>query len=395
MSAYPTTQLPATITTLPVASHATEVATRQVGTLALEPGQAEWTERQRAALDQLGLSEAPQGDMAVFLHQSQRTQLDPFARQIYMIGRWDSELGRKKWTIQTAIDGFRIVAERHGQYGGQVGPEWCGEDGQWRDVWVSTKPPIAARVGIIRKDWAQPIYATAHFHEYAGTTKAGNLTRMWATKPAVMISKCAEALALRKAFPHDLSGIYTAEEMSEREVTQVPSERADRPPAQPAEEPEPPADWDAELKRRAGNRDALLDLWNRARQVEPDNTELQQRIKQAGQAASGATADDPVGAVVATPAEGAGTDTPTGQEASGYGVSVEQRRAIGQCLLRLGVNSDHHQAALAGSLVNRQIRSVGALTSTEADKVVAELENLTDLGEVGRDTIANIIATAS
>jgi hypothetical protein len=72
------------------------------GTLALQGNQGDWTEQQRAALAQIGVAEAPLGDQMVLLHVAQRTGLDPFARQIYMIGRNDRESGGKKWTIQSA-----------------------------------------------------------------------------------------------------------------------------------------------------------------------------------------------------------------------------------------------------------------------------------------------------
>lgn len=185
--------------------------------LAVGNGQAAWTGQQLAALRQIGVENATDGDLAVFLNYAQRTGLDPFARQIYMIGRLDRRSGTTKWTIQASIDGLRIVAQRSGEYAGQVGPEWCGTDGQWRDVWLKAEAPVAARVGVLRRGFAQPLYAVALFTEYASYYN-DKPTGLWGSKPAVMIAKCAEALALRKAFPMDLSGIYTAEEMAQADV---------------------------------------------------------------------------------------------------------------------------------------------------------------------------------
>lgn len=185
-------------------------------TLAVRSDQPFWNQQQLAALAQIGVQNAPPADLAVFLNFAQRTGLDPFARQIYMIGR--NSQGGKKWTIQASIDGLRIVAERSGDYAGQVGPEYCGPDGQWRDTWVATEPPIAARVGVLRNGFQAPLYAVAYFDEYVQTDRDGRPTSMWATKPRLMIAKCAEALALRKAFPNDLAGLYTADEMGHPEV---------------------------------------------------------------------------------------------------------------------------------------------------------------------------------
>ena len=198
-----------------------DVAVRTPGALAIDAGQTFWTEQQRAALRQLGIDEASNGDLAVFLNQAQRTGLDPFSRQLYMIGRNERQPDgswRKKWTIQASIDGLRIIAQRSGDYAGQVGPEWCGQDGVWHDVWLDAAPPAAARVGVLRTGFAAPLYAVALYREYVGTDKQGNPTRMWSEKGALMIAKCAEALALRKAFPNDMSGVYTSEEMSRTDV---------------------------------------------------------------------------------------------------------------------------------------------------------------------------------
>lgn len=182
------------------------------GALAIRADQQQFDDKQLAALRQLGVEQAPPGDLAVFLHYAQRTGLDPFARQIYMIAR--RSRGEVRWTIQVGIDAFRIVAQRSHEYAGQVGPEWCGPDGTWRDVWLDNQPPAAARVGVLRKGFTGPLYAVALWREYVPTDRDGKPTGLWPTKPALMLAKVAEALALRKAFPHDLSGIYTGDELA-------------------------------------------------------------------------------------------------------------------------------------------------------------------------------------
>lgn len=214
------------------------VATRpQQGTaLTIQEGQTEFSPGQIATLRQLGVENATREDLAVFFHQAVRTGLDPFARQIYMIGRWTKQ-GTKQ-TIQTGIDGYRLIARRAADASretfGYEDTLWCGEDGAWRDVWLSKTAPAAAKVTVLRN--GERFSAVALFSEYAGTTKDGSYTQMWATKGAIMIAKCAEALALRKAFPQDLSGIYTAEEMAQadNETLAAPAQqRAQQPAARP------------------------------------------------------------------------------------------------------------------------------------------------------------------
>lgn len=191
--------------------------------LAVSGDQPFWSATQLAALKQIGVENATNGDLAVFLNYAQRTGLDPFARQIYMIGRRSN--GGTKWTIQASIDGLRIVAERSGDYAGQVGPEFCGTDGVWRDTWTAAEPPVAARVGVLRHGFSTPLFAVAYYDEYAQTSN-GQPTAMWASKPRLMLAKCAEALALRKAFPNDLAGLYTADEMGhpETRIAATPAE---------------------------------------------------------------------------------------------------------------------------------------------------------------------------
>jgi phage recombination protein Bet len=155
-------------------------------------------------------------ELRLFVNICERLQLDPFTRQLHAIKRWDSAEKRETMAIQVGIDGFRLTAERTGQYDGQDPPEWCGEDGVWRDTWPGGGgPPMAARVRVYRRNHGRPSVAVAHWAEYAATGKTGQPIALWKRMPALMLSKCAEALALRKAFPAELSGVYSAEEMDQ------------------------------------------------------------------------------------------------------------------------------------------------------------------------------------
>lgn len=150
-------------------------------------------------------------EFQLFVHACERTGLDPFMKQIYPVKRWDSTLKREAMTIQTGIDGYRLIAERTGCYAPGKEPTFAYEGGKVISATSYVKK--------LTKDgtWHE-ISATAFFDEYCQKNKEGNPTSMWAKMPHSQLAKCAESLAIRKAFPAELSGLYTKEEMDQSEL---------------------------------------------------------------------------------------------------------------------------------------------------------------------------------
>lgn len=148
-------------------------------------------------------------ELELFIHACKRTGLDPFMKQIYAVKRWSSADKKEVMTMQTSIDGFRVIAERTGRYA--PGPESKYE--------YDDKNQLLAATAFVKKltldgTW-HTVSATAFWDEYCQKTKEGAPTQFWTKMPHVMLSKCAESLALRKAFPAELSGLYTIEEMTQ------------------------------------------------------------------------------------------------------------------------------------------------------------------------------------
>lgn len=193
------------------------------------PGAAGFEEFQLAVRRMLGLEDASDGEMRLFWHLCQKSGLDPFNREIYMIGRntevanWepvnpDEPDGQKrkvvrwvtKYTVQVAINGFRKrareIADAKGIELEMSEPLWCGDDEVWRQVWPEKKPPTAAKFTVYRD--GKPFTFIAHYDEYvqmAGQPPTPN--SMWKKMPRNQTRKCAEANAIQMAFPDELGGL--------------------------------------------------------------------------------------------------------------------------------------------------------------------------------------------
>jgi len=163
---------------------------------------------------------ATDAELQLFLYQAKRTGLDPLTRQIYAIFRnvkekeYGKDVWKQKMTIQTSIDGFRVIAERSGDYAGQDEPIFTEKDNKLEYCKITVyrfrgDVRYAAAVGV------------AYWSEYAQLDDKNLPTGLWKKMPHTMLAKVAEALALRKAYPQDLSGLYTGDEMTQADPIPV------------------------------------------------------------------------------------------------------------------------------------------------------------------------------
>jgi phage recombination protein Bet len=141
---------------------------------------------------------ASDSELLMFLNICEKRKLDPLAGQIWFI-----KYGNGNPIITASIDGLRSLAERTGELSGQEGPLWCGEDGVWKDVWLDSKNPSAAKVVVHRKECSHGFTGVALWKEFNNSKNPS-----WRNFPAHMLAKVAESMALKKAFPQDLGGIY-------------------------------------------------------------------------------------------------------------------------------------------------------------------------------------------
>lgn len=158
---------------------------------------------------------ASDDELRMFVQVCKGANLNPFLRQVHLVPRWDSKTGQEVRTIQVGIDGFRAVAESSGQYAGNDDPVYgesqtlkVGSEKFTKEIEAPTKATVTVYKLLEGQRYA--FTATARWSEYYPGAKMGF---QWHSRPFLMLGKCAEALALRKAFPKLLSGMYAQEEM--------------------------------------------------------------------------------------------------------------------------------------------------------------------------------------
>lgn len=201
-----------------------------------------FTEEQLRMLSDSIMKGANQGEIQFFAEVCKRTKLDPFKRQIHAVQRWDSSLKRMAWTFQTGIDGYIAIAHRDGLCAGIDDVKFIPED-------ESTPNPRKATCTVWKIVGGQrvPFTASARWEEYVQCTKEGNPNSMWRKMPYGQLGKCATALALRKAFPEELGGVYTDVEMEQADTEHARGEQVKGRPqpgfdleSRPFEEPAKP-----------------------------------------------------------------------------------------------------------------------------------------------------------
>ena len=173
----------------------------------IENGQLMLTPKHKELIQKRIAPNATKEELELFFMMAYRTRLDPLLSQLYFIKYKNRKTGEEKVSYVTSIDGYRIIAHRTGMFDGIDEPIYgYDKNGQLESCTVK----------LYRKDSEHAFSATVDFKEY----NAGR--NLWLTMPKTMLAKVAEAHALRKAFPQDLSGVYTQDEMDQAERSSAP-----------------------------------------------------------------------------------------------------------------------------------------------------------------------------
>lgn len=184
--------------------------------------------------------------------------LDPFKKPVHIVPMWDSRRGDYVETVWPGIAELRTTAFRTGQYAGcdeavygeTVKQTFTGKvkvKGNWEARTVEVEFPSWCRITVYRDlhgktcKFVGPKVKWTESYATIGSSDIPN--EMWQSRPEGQLEKCAEAAALRKAFPEELGNQLTAEEMEGRRIYEAHVAKditPPKPPAPPAP-PSPPA----------------------------------------------------------------------------------------------------------------------------------------------------------
>lgn len=148
-------------------------------------------------------------------------KLDIFKKPIHIVplSIRDSVTGKYETrdVIMPGIYELRTTAFRTGEMAGIDEPVF-GEEKKIHGI----NAPEWCKITVYRIIAGQR-YAFTHtefFEEAAATKNNGELNSMWTKRPRGQLAKCAEAGALRKAFPDEMGGLMTSDEVSEIDAPQ-------------------------------------------------------------------------------------------------------------------------------------------------------------------------------
>jgi phage recombination protein Bet len=167
---------------------------------------------------------ASDAELDLFATVCKRTRLDPFAKQIWSIQRRRKEKdarGNESWrpyqVIQIGVHGLRLIAQRSREYGGQRGPLFSADGVTWTEVWLDKEPPKAAKVGVLRKGFPEPVWSVAVWDRAVQKDSNNRPMALWATRGPEQLALAAERDALRRVFPIETAEVEVVVDDAEQQ----------------------------------------------------------------------------------------------------------------------------------------------------------------------------------
>lgn len=189
-----------------------------------------WTDKQLSLIRQTVAKDTTPSEFDMFIHTCRAVRLDPLRKQVFAFVFSKDDPKKRQLTIVTSIGGYRSIAERTGAY---------RPDDKAPRFDMGEKNADSNPLGIIRcevtvykhshGEW-WPVVGEAWWDEYVPLYdgKIDKFKQGWVKMPRIMIAKCAEANALRKAWPDDFANILEESEIDRsRSLDLTPSEIAD------------------------------------------------------------------------------------------------------------------------------------------------------------------------